>query len=142
MKLAIILPAGDPASASEARRFAREIFAYWCLTSAVSGDAILVLSELVTNAVRYAGKPDQWLGVILEHTADGVAITVVDCSPTLPVYSLRFDDSKSERGRGGLLMCALCGGELPWSALVHGGKRVTAVVPDPRSALDQERICP
>lgn len=68
-------------SAHEGRSFLRRCFAEWDL-SAVVADAELALSELLTNAVRYAEPPV----VASVSCADQVIeIAVSDGSPVLPV---------------------------------------------------------
>ena len=66
---------------------------------AVSDDVALLVSEMVTNAVRYATAP-----VALEIEADGtsVLVAVADGSPVPPV--VRPADDQTEGGRGMLLV--------------------------------------
>ena len=66
---------------------------------AVSDDVALLVSEMVTNAVRYASAP-----VVLEIEADGtsVLVAVADGSAVLPV--VRPTDDQTEGGRGMLLV--------------------------------------
>ena len=80
-------------SASRARSLIRRPLKRWGLTELVP-TAELLVSELVTNAVRYAqGKIG--LRLVLEH---GLVIEVLDDSAALP--RLRHPDDSDERGRG------------------------------------------
>lgn len=83
---------------------------------------LLVVSELVTNAVLHAGPGGVDLSVTLTDTA--VRIEVVDASPSLPVARPPTDDRTN--GRGLLLVDAVAGS---WGAeLGRDGKRVWAVL--------------
>ncbi len=80
-------------SASRARSLIRRPLKRWGLSELVP-TAELLVSELVTNAVRYAqGKIG--LRLVLEH---GLVIEVLDDSAALP--RLRHPDDSDERGRG------------------------------------------
>ena len=86
------LPA-ELTSASRARTLIRRPLRHWGLTDLVP-TAELLVSELVTNAVRYAqGKIG--LRLVLEG---GLVIEVLDDSAALP--RLRHPDESDERGRG------------------------------------------
>lgn len=65
----------------------------------LSDDMQLVVSELVTNAIRYADPPVE---VEIEAGHDAVTIAVVDGSPGRPVA--RPDDVDAEGGRGLLII--------------------------------------
>ncbi|MDO0929235.1 ATP-binding protein [Streptomyces sp. TG1A-8] len=86
-------------------------------------DAQLVVSELVTNAVKHAPGP---LGLRLEVSPDAVAlrITVTDTSTQAPRQ--RPPDPRRVGGHGLHLVNLLCDG-LEVTPLPHG-KRVTATV--------------
>lgn len=91
---------------------------------AVVDDLALIVSEMVTNAVRYAEAP---VALEIEATDTTVLVAVGDGSPTLPVP--RPFDEQAEGGRG-LLMVELLSRE-------HGvrpevlGKTVWASLPLP-----------
>ena len=58
-------------------------------------DLRLVVSELVTNAVRHARTSST---VVLERSGPSLTLTVRDCSPSLPLLTTR--DSMAGGGRG------------------------------------------
>lgn len=83
----------DPASVSEARARVRASLAKWALTELADTTELLV-SELVTNALRYAhGKIT--VRMVLERT---LVCEVLDDSAALP--RLRYAGSSDESGRG------------------------------------------
>lgn len=65
----------------------------------LSDDVALVVSEMVTNAVRHAAPP---VSVEVEAAADSVVIAVHDGSPSRPTR--REIDEDAEGGRGMLLV--------------------------------------
>jgi len=81
----------DPASAREARRLVTKALEKWQLGAFVPVTQLLV-SELVTNAIRYAEGPVT-LRLIREDT---LVCEVADSSPALP----RLRDADDEPGRG------------------------------------------
>ncbi|MGC9494871.1 ATP-binding protein [Streptomyces sp. WG7] len=94
-----------PAAASTARHRAVYAIALWDegLGTEVVRTAELVISELVTNAVQYAGTRSVSLTVRLD--VDVLRIEVCDASPVLPQPGL--PDADSEGGRGLFLVAAL-----------------------------------
>ncbi|MEU3447498.1 SpoIIE family protein phosphatase [Streptomyces thermolilacinus] len=90
----------DPAAVSGARRFASDVLAAWELQD-LSFTTELVVSELVTNAIRY-GKSPVRLRLILQST---LTCEVSDASSTAP--HLRRARIYDEGGRG-LLLVAQC----------------------------------
>ncbi len=111
-------------SASRARSLIRRPLRRWGLTDLVP-TAELLVSELVTNAVRYAqGKIG--LRLILE---DGLVCEVLDDSAALP--RLRHPDDSDERGRGLQVVSQLA---QRWGARRAGaGKIVWCELPIPHS---------
>ncbi|AEY93710.1 hypothetical protein SHJG_8445 [Streptomyces hygroscopicus subsp. jinggangensis 5008] len=89
------------ASASEARKHVAAKLAAWGLEEAVATTELIV-SELVTNAVRYAGPPVR-LRLILQGT--GLICEVSDNSSTSP--HLRWARTFDESGRGLLIVAQL-----------------------------------
>ncbi|MEV5313249.1 SpoIIE family protein phosphatase [Streptomyces sp. NPDC052610] len=96
---AINLPS-DPAAVSGARRFASDALAAWGLEE-MSFTTELVVSELVTNAIRYGKSPIQ-LRLVLQST---LTCEVSDASSTAP--HLRRARIFDEGGRGLLLVAQL-----------------------------------
>ncbi|MER6961978.1 SpoIIE family protein phosphatase [Streptomyces sp. NPDC000618] len=90
----------DPAVVSEARTFASDLLAAWGLEE-MAFTTELVVSELVTNAIRYGKSPIQ-LRMILQST---VTCEVSDASGTAP--HLRRARAFDEGGRGLLLVAQL-----------------------------------
>ncbi|MER5436219.1 PAS domain S-box protein [Streptomyces sp. NPDC002588] len=94
------LPA-DPASVSRGRAFLHRTLTSWSCASLVD-DALLLLSETLTNAVQHANGP---IGVHLHRTATDLTVEVSDCSAQLP--QPRSAGETEESGRGLLLVRAL-----------------------------------
>ncbi|MGW4887450.1 ATP-binding protein [Streptomyces murinus] len=93
----------DPESAASARRLVRTACAAWGLHG-TADDGALVVSELVSNAVRHARRES--IRVMVERTApDRVRVAVSDFSHALP--ELRTPKDDEEGGRGLALVAAL-----------------------------------
>ncbi|EKX64308.1 ATP-binding protein [Streptomyces ipomoeae] len=103
-QLALSLPS-TPAAASEARHQAVDAIAGWDteLDAEVVHTAELLVSELVTNAVQYAGTGSVSLTVCLDEAV--LRVEVCDASPVLPQPALPA--ANSEGGRGLFLVAAL-----------------------------------
>ncbi|MFH8801852.1 ATP-binding protein [Streptomyces sp. NPDC017936] len=90
-------------------------------------DALLVASELTTNAILHGGGVTDF-----DVDVDGraVRVSVSDRSDRLPVASDPFDEQGRRRagGRGWPIVCRLAR-DVSVSDLPAGGKRITAVVP-------------
>ncbi|KAB1989667.1 SpoIIE family protein phosphatase [Streptomyces triticiradicis] len=112
---------GTPLAAAAARRFLRDTLLDWSepalpgaeiIDDRLAGDAAVVVSELVTNAVVHAGT-DVELLCRLERPADGPPGTlVVEVSDHHPSRAIREDGAEStygtpEYGRGLRLVSAL-----------------------------------
>ena len=104
----------EPACVATARRFVDQTLSSWG-TLAVILDAQLVVSELVTNAMRHGGGAAQLR--LLSHGPE-LACVVTDHSQTVPVAAA--PDVFSEFGRGLRLVDALCSA---WGWLSPGGAR-------------------
>ncbi|WP_406356422.1 ATP-binding protein [Streptomyces sp. NBC_00658] len=102
--LALSVPA-TPSAVTDARHQAVDAIAGWKaeLDDEVVHTAELVISELVTNAVRYASPGQVSMTVRLVEAV--LRIEVCDSSPTLP--RLGLPDEYSENGRGLFLVAAL-----------------------------------
>ncbi|MEV6013703.1 SpoIIE family protein phosphatase [Streptomyces sp. NPDC051976] len=107
----------DPAVVAEARASAADQLAAWGLEE-LAFTTELVVSELVTNAIRY-GKPPIQLRMILQST---LTCEVSDASSTAP--HLRRARVFDEGGRGLLLVAQLC--ESWGTRYTHGGKVIWA----------------
>jgi serine phosphatase RsbU (regulator of sigma subunit)/anti-sigma regulatory factor (Ser/Thr protein kinase) len=108
--------APEPTAPSRARSFTREALGSWGLPPERVDDAVLLVSELVANAVQHAGTklevackligggPDP-----LDSTVSGIEVRVTDRHPAraLPEAPAALGDTESERGRGLLLPTAL-----------------------------------
>ncbi|MFJ4645172.1 ATP-binding protein [Streptomyces bobili] len=90
-------------------------------------DALLVASELTTNAILHGGGITDF-----DVDVDGpaVRVSVSDRSDRLPVVSDPLDEQGRRRtgGRGWPIVCRLAR-DVRVSGLPSGGKRITAVVP-------------
>jgi len=84
----------DPLSAARARRFVTGTVGGQ-VTSEVADAACLVVSELVTNAVRHA---EGDVEVVLTLTDDDVRVVVSDAGPGVPVARVPQPDEESGRG--------------------------------------------
>ncbi len=107
-----------------ARRVAEEAVAHWSLD--VDLDVLrLLVSEVVTNAVRYA-RDGGHLRLVLRRAPGVLRVEVHDGSALLPMVREAQDDE--EGGRGTALMAALAA---RWDAEAHadGGKAVWFEVP-------------
>ncbi|MET7641842.1 SpoIIE family protein phosphatase [Streptomyces sp. NPDC005438] len=92
-------------SVATARGFVRDALQGWGLTEIID-DAVVLTSELVTNAVVHAGTSTE---VLCLRDDNGVRVEVVDRYPEreLPVRDTSFTMSNPDREGGrGLLLCA------------------------------------
>ncbi|WP_433342701.1 ATP-binding protein [Micromonospora sp. CA-111912] len=89
-----VLPNAGSASA-EGRRFVAEHLHRWRVPDLVADTAVLLTSEIITNAVRYGPPP---LCLRLGLRADQVRVEVTDSNPVLPV--LARPDLNALGGRG------------------------------------------
>jgi hypothetical protein len=113
-----------PTSAGAARRFLTTTLRGWGL-EAVVDDGALVITELVTNAVRHAGTA---VSVTLSRLPDGVLVRVNDSSSAQPVREVGTHVSATG-GRGLSMVGSLATG---WGVVPdgRGGKAVWAVLSD------------
>lgn len=117
--------AAVPESVKEARDFALGVLASWGL-AAMHDEVRLVISELVTNALRYsAGYTGGSTPIRLSLLRTGGRLTcaVADPCDRIPVY--RQPDSASQSGRGLHLVDAFAD-SWSWAPLSSRGKVVWA----------------
>ncbi|MFI6504680.1 ATP-binding protein [Nonomuraea typhae] len=109
-------------SVKTARDVTRTTLRGWGL-SELSDDAALVVSELVTNAVRYT-RGHTGLTLLLMRVAPHVLLAVADPSDEVPTR--KEPDFISENGRGLYIVetYSQCWG---WDPLAQGGKAVWAL---------------
>ncbi|WEO93491.1 ATP-binding protein [Streptomyces sp. FXJ1.172] len=90
---------------SAVRRSVAAVLAEWSVSPAIVEDALLVVSELVTNAIMHACPPAvlrlSWV------PGDGARIEVTDAGPALPVGQLLAGTDPDEHGRGQTIVHAL-----------------------------------
>jgi hypothetical protein len=94
----------EPCAVKAARDFTRATLGHWG-TDAFVDDAAVVISELVTNAVRYSPRagpagsaPDPRIELVLMRRTSCVVCVVTDPNPSPPV--LMEPDYVTESGRG------------------------------------------
>lgn len=109
-----------PHASREARDAARVVLRDWQVATPVVDDALLVISELVTNAVRHAGTAST-LELELGQTGERLRVALLDGSSAEP--RLRRAGTAAEDGRGMAILAALSdrwgieprsGGKLVW----------------------------
>jgi anti-sigma regulatory factor (Ser/Thr protein kinase) len=117
--------------ASSARRQTRILMDEWGCDDGLVDDTLLVLSELVANAILHAGHA---VSVTLVLCQDRVRVEVADASSVLPAPSSY--DLDAHTGRGLTLVGALAE---RWGAEAqNGGKLVWAEVPLVGRDLDEQ----
>ncbi|WP_162824312.1 ATP-binding protein [Peterkaempfera bronchialis] len=106
-----------PRNVARSRLLARTALAAWGAPQLADSAEILV-SELVTNAVRYGSGP---VSLALVLTEEALQISVSDCGPDLPATRPARTDEPGGRGLG--IVERLCGG---WQVTTRlRGKTVT-----------------
>ncbi|MEU3553018.1 ATP-binding protein [Streptomyces fragilis] len=119
------LPA-HPSTPARARRLARGELAGWRITEDAYDTALLVISELVTNAVVHTG--GQRVVCEVRRVPGALRITVRDEGCAAEEVQVRPPDPEREHGRGLLLVDAMCrawgaqrhdAGMLVWAEVAH-----------------------
>jgi anti-sigma regulatory factor (Ser/Thr protein kinase) len=90
----VVLPEG-PEGASFARRATARAAELWRLDREVTETALLLVSELATNAIRHGAPP---VRLSLRLDADRLRVEVTDSSPTLPSVGGSAPDATGGRG--------------------------------------------
>jgi anti-sigma regulatory factor (Ser/Thr protein kinase) len=88
-------------------------------------DALLVTSELTTNAILHGGGIT---GFDVDVDSGGVRVSVSDGSDEMPMAAPPADGPGRPGGRGWPIVCRLAR-DVRVAQLPCGGKRITAVVP-------------
>jgi anti-sigma regulatory factor (Ser/Thr protein kinase) len=124
-----------PGAVPRARHHARRVLADWKL-GALGEPAELVVSELVTNAIR-AGRAHHHVQLRLASDRARVLIEVQDGSPQPPVLAGATADDESRRG-----LCLVEAMSAAWDWYPHpasGGKVVWALMPATRDGRPPAR---
>jgi anti-sigma regulatory factor (Ser/Thr protein kinase) len=134
------LPA-EAASISHARRFVRRAVESLGAEAAVD-DAVLLISELATNALLHARSP---FTIEVTRSADRVRICIVDASPLAPKVRSYGDDATTGRGLQLVQTLSAAWGVQPrrpgktvWVELLVDGS--TAIAPGQRDAPDSDDL--
>jgi anti-sigma regulatory factor (Ser/Thr protein kinase) len=120
---------------SEARRAVERVVTERCRVTHTPcdpealGDALLVASELTTNAILHGGGVTDFR---VDVVGRGVRVSVSDRSDRLPVAGEPVDPRRRQQigGHGWPIVCRLAR-DVRVSELPAGGKCITAVVPLP-----------
>jgi anti-sigma regulatory factor (Ser/Thr protein kinase) len=127
------LPGQSEHTPHRARALVGDTCRRWHVARRVVDDLLLIVSELVTNAVVHA--PGERVTVAVLLTAGDVWVAVVDQGPRRPLHA-HLPDADGEHGRGLVLVAALAdrceaqpagGGTAVWACLT---------LPPPRSLSD------
>jgi anti-sigma regulatory factor (Ser/Thr protein kinase) len=106
--------ASSPSAVRWGRKHTAEVLAKWGVAEAVADDALLIVSELLSNAVQHAdrpfnaadGRPDVVAcSLLLWLTQQGLTVSVYDADRRPPIP--RSASTDAERGRGLHLVDAL-----------------------------------
>ncbi len=128
--------APDGQSVSQARRFVSGTLAQWGAED-LSDDAVLVASELVTNAVVHAGTAVR-VGLVLDPR--GLRLEVEDLHPRRPLPLASEAGSDDENGRGLLIAAALA---QVWGVdYTAGAKRVWVMIERPGRQGESVSVTP
>lgn len=93
----------EPESVSRARRWFRKFIAPYDPACSID-DCVLMISELVTNAICYGASEDPWV-VRVEWFRQGASLRVEVHNPGFPAnVRLRHPDADDAHGRGLLLV--------------------------------------
>ncbi|MFE9098961.1 ATP-binding protein [Streptomyces sp. NPDC007264] len=114
-----------PEAVSVVRRGVRAALVAWNLPTGVADDVLLVVSELVTNALVHAAPPATLrLSRVRAAACGAVRVEVADTGPTLPGRRAAPPPDPDEHGRGLDIVATLsarhgtrvhCGGVSRWA---------------------------
>ena len=96
----VFVPAAEAIGA--ARYFVGRVLRAWGETAPLIDDAMLLTSELATNAFVHAQSPFR---VSVARSGNGISFAIQDATPRIP--QLRKVDGQSSRGRGMAMVAAL-----------------------------------
>lgn len=119
-----LLPA-DPAAVGEVRRACRSVLRAWGLDD-TADSACLIMTELVTNAIRHGNGP---IHVLLANHRSELDIEVYDTGTALPTIREDGFDAGSEGGRGLPLVVGALASSWTVTRVTPTGKIVAAVLP-------------
>ncbi|MFE6765245.1 ATP-binding protein [Streptomyces sp. NPDC057689] len=105
-----LLLASEKQSAAHARAFVREYIGHYNPDASAehTDTAVLVTSELVTNAYRYGTEPGDLISVVLDADGARTRIEVHDPVRRAPRHRAGGNARDNERGRGLFILDALC----------------------------------
>jgi len=116
----------EPTVVEAARRFVRHTLDGWNLAPEVAADAVLLTSELVTNAVLHARTG---IRVLLATDGGGLRVSVFDENPRLPAHEVGPADATSGRGlslvdgvAGAWGVERMSGGKVVWFEIAEAGE--------------------
>ncbi|MET8247271.1 ATP-binding protein [Streptomyces sp. NPDC005202] len=118
----------EPESVPRARRWFRRFIAPYDPACSVD-DCVLMISELVTNAIRYGRSDEPWL-VRVEWFREGASLRVEVHNPGFPAHvRMRHPEANDAHGRGLLLVDSIADS---WHSgpSYFGGTVVSFVVAD------------
>ncbi|QLH26996.1 ATP-binding protein [Streptomyces sp. Rer75] len=126
--------ARHPRCVARARADLRMTLASWGLPT-VEEAALLVLSELITNAVRHVRVPGRQIETRYLHQGDSVRIEVHDAADPQP--RLMTPPPEAVHGRGLFLVDALADqwGVTPWTVVGKAVWAVLAIPDDERASM-------
>ncbi|MHA6763346.1 ATP-binding protein [Streptacidiphilus sp. PAMC 29251] len=124
-----------PEAVSVLRRRTLQVLRQWLpgVSDETADDFQLLVSELVTNGVRYDTSPQLTVGMVLSPLHDEVFLQVIDgTAPAAGAFpAVRQAGALEESGRGLFLVDQLTGHNWGADATVGGGKLVWGVLPIP-----------
>jgi anti-sigma regulatory factor (Ser/Thr protein kinase) len=120
-----------PESARAAREFTTATLRRWHLDALVS-DAVLIASELVTNAINHGGQAGAQLELSWSYQASQVICVVTDHAAEPPVMATADPDAESGHG---LRIVGALAASWGWTMLGAGEKAVWAALPLPAAAV-------